>query len=83
VIEIGTKRTIAVPKTPTITVRTTSALATPIKVERHWRVTPTARTIVNASTNSTIEARNAGSAAIARLKASSLLYCNICYILDV
>ena len=46
-----------------MTARAKTAAPTPMRVERHWRVTPTASTIVSASTNSTTEARNAGTAA--------------------
>ncbi len=50
---------IAGPSAPTMTARAPSAAATPHAADRQLRVTPTARTIVNASTISTAEARNA------------------------
>ena len=45
------------PKTVTRRARVTAAAATPTRAERHWRVTPTASTIVTASTNSTADAK--------------------------
>jgi hypothetical protein len=53
---IGTKVAIVNPRTTISTVRATIAALAPASVERHWRVTPTARTTVSASTNSTVEA---------------------------
>src|SRR5207302_10231094 len=50
---------IAGPSRRTTTARARAAAATPSDVERHPRVTPTARTIVSASTISTPLARNA------------------------
>src|SRR5260221_4226936 len=55
----GPKRTIGVPNTPTRRASVNSAAPTPSSVDRHWRVTPTAMTIVTASTISTTDARNA------------------------
>ena len=47
------------PSTATMTARAASAAATPHPAERQPRVTPTASTIVSASTISTAEARKA------------------------
>src|SRR5271157_4833463 len=56
---IGTSRTRAVPRTTTITAKAASAIPVPAKALFQLIVTPITRTIVNASTNSTAEARNA------------------------
>ncbi len=54
---MGTNSTIAVPNTATSSASAARAQATPIRADRHCLVTPTARTIVTASTNSTDDAR--------------------------
>src|SRR5258707_13114525 len=57
----------------------TSAAPTPMRVELLWRLTPTARTMVNASTISTVDARNAettrNTAPVARAGMSCYLLC--------
>src|SRR5579871_4512774 len=54
----GNHRVSAYPATPAVTARIATAAAVPARAERHPRVRPIARTIVNASTNSTVEARS-------------------------
>ena len=61
-------RVSAGPSTATTTASATVAATTPISVERQPRVTPTARTIVNASTISTAEARKAARTRIDRTR---------------
>src|SRR5438876_2617484 len=62
-----------VPKIPTITARVPSPATVPQIGERHPRVLPTARTIVNASTHSTMLATKAGKAAMASVAKATLI----------
>ncbi len=58
----------AYPETAATPQSRTIALAVPARVDRHPRVRPIASTIVNASTNSTAEARSVAAASPAMLQ---------------
>src|SRR5512133_615992 len=58
-VSICTNRTSATPSVPMMSARVAAAANAPARELRQLMVTPTTRTIVNASTNSTAEARNA------------------------
>src|SRR5437763_4127774 len=67
----GTTVTIATPSVPMITASAAVAATVPRSGARHPRVTPTARTMVVASTNSTALATKAGVAWMARVTGST------------
>src|SRR5690349_17519561 len=64
------------PKTATITARAAMAASVPTIALRQLIVTPTTRTIVKASTNSTAEARNAPTATAHCIRFILLFYYN-------
>ena len=63
------------PNTPTSAPRVSNAAPAPYSGARQPRVTPMARTIVYASTNSTTDPMNAGTAAM-----TIVSICNTCYV---
>src|SRR5438309_12023164 len=67
----GTTVTSATPITATMTARVRAANAAPTSGARHPRVVPTARTIVSASTNSTLDAMKLGVAATASVSGAT------------
>src|SRR5258708_31716032 len=66
--------TSGVPKIPTMTASVPNPATVPQMGERHPRVLPTASTIVNASTHSTMLATKAGKAAMASVAKATLMY---------
>src|ERR1700687_2376793 len=68
----GTTVTIATPSVPMMTANVSSAASVPTSGARHPRVTPTARTIVMASTNSTALAAKEGSTAVTSARLVSM-----------